>query len=989
MSANLNRFVPPSARDDDMIRSLIDSHIGRIDFAEVKLMAEGRMDEILDALGAEYRQVRDELEVINPTRSDTDFGSFKFNVVKGVGAEFAEGDEGLDCIAFIAYYCEIEPLEAAKLITVILSKNNEDGASERRARHAANQPQWLEHEAVDEPPQVQPVPADAPPMPTSFAGLGTPSQTYIYRDADGNATGAILRFDLQNGKKDIRPLTLRQYADGLIWKMKGWDGLRPLYNLDQIAAKPEAPIIIGEGEKTAEALRTLCPDHVATTVMGGANAVAKADLSPLYGRTVYIWPDHDEAGYKYAKDIVQRLLDVDPDMDIYVLEDLKVQPKEGHEGILVETFVPPKGYDAADALADGWTADHALVLLNIDHFVHQTKQVVEDELSDDNEDGLDYKRITTPTDIYELNDDGVFVVKFKDGEESGMNWISSWIRVRGLARNEADRGWGVIVDFRRPDGVLDYVFLSNRELMSVNGDGGLALLADLGVNISSQPSARTSLANYLKASPNNEGMTYTTEKTGWVEPCAFMAGNQLVGHPQHKWVNVGEHRNTAVFETGGELEGWQENIAALCVGNSRLALAVCVALAGPIQKILGAEGGGIHLRGNSSIGKSVALAVAGSVWSPPSALSSWRTTDNAMEATALARNDIALTLDEMSQAAPNHVGEIAYMLGNGQGKARSSVGGGVRKINKFRCQVISTGEVNLESHMRQAGIRALAGQEVRFLDIPADAGLGYGLFECLHDFQGSGQLAEALRELAGQHYGHAGIRLLESLCDELRYDQAGLLRFLQDKSREFAEQNLRSTDSGQVRRVANRFGLYAAAGEYAIKIGLLPWPEGEALRCASVCYRAWLEERGGPELREKIRLKQQVRHFLETHGTSRFEPMHIGEISVGERPRTNNQAGFFENLDPGIEYFVYPEVFKTEICAGFDPTQAVKWLVEDGWLKTDSQGRGLVNKRLPGIGQKRMYHLTIRASSDSEQVEPVAPQGPSPEELEARMRYDL
>jgi hypothetical protein len=63
-------------------------------------------------------------------------------------------------------------------------------------------------------------------------------------------------------------------------------------------------------------------------------------------------------------------------------------------------------------------------------------------------------------------------------------------------------------------------------------------------------------------------------------------------------------------------------------------LAISAAFAGPLIGPCSAEGGGIHFRGPSSIGKSTALHVAGSVWGGGDAngyVRSWRATANGPE----------------------------------------------------------------------------------------------------------------------------------------------------------------------------------------------------------------------------------------------------------------------------------------------------------------------------------------------------------------------
>lgn len=195
---------------------------------------------------------------------------------------------------------------------------------------------------------VVPVPADAPPVPESHRGSGTASARWTYRDETGAELGQVLRFDA-NGSKTFRPLTLwRDRLSGkLVWKWRSWPEPRPLYGLDALAGRPDAPVVVVEGEKACEAARTLLPDHVVVTSPGGAAAPAKADWRPLAGRHVVIWPDDDHAGRRYA-DEVRRLL------------------REAGSASCTIVALPddlPAGWDAADALQEGLSEEDALALI--------------------------------------------------------------------------------------------------------------------------------------------------------------------------------------------------------------------------------------------------------------------------------------------------------------------------------------------------------------------------------------------------------------------------------------------------------------------------------------------------------------------------------------------------------------------------------------------------------------------------------------------------
>ncbi len=193
-----------------------------------------------------------------------------------------------------------------------------------------------------------PVPGDAIAAPKAHPKHGRPSMVHTYRDGAGALLGYVLRFDLPSGKV-FSPLTFCEHSDTrrLEWRWKGFPAPRPLYGLDRLAARPAAPVVVVEGEKSADAAGVLLPDHVALTSPNGSKAVGKAAWDALAGRRVVIWPDADQPGQGYAEAVGRAVA--------------------GVGAASVATVTPPAGvrdgWDAADALADGWTLDRAAALV--------------------------------------------------------------------------------------------------------------------------------------------------------------------------------------------------------------------------------------------------------------------------------------------------------------------------------------------------------------------------------------------------------------------------------------------------------------------------------------------------------------------------------------------------------------------------------------------------------------------------------------------------
>jgi putative DNA primase/helicase len=125
-----------------------------------------------------------------------------------------------------------------------------------------------------------------------------------------------------------------------------------------------------------------------------------------------------------------------------------------------------------------------------------------------------------------------------------------------------------------------------------------------------------------------------------------------------------------------------------------------------------------------------------------------------------------------------------------------------------------------------------AGQQVRIVDVAADAGAGMGMFENLHGFASAEILARHLRTATQDNYGVAAreyLAVIVPIIEDLRKQIAPIMKT-------FCAQYVPAGADGQVERVAQRFALVAVGGELAQQHGILPWTEGEAGNDASSAY---------------------------------------------------------------------------------------------------------------------------------------------------------
>lgn len=224
--------------------------------------------------------------------------SFKVNDEKGIFHCFGCGADG-DVIAFVAKREGLGFKDAAKRVAEVAGV----GVSAAVPGVAPTPPQRPAKPAAAKPTMALiPVPGDAP-QPTFHHGrYGNPSKVWSYRDTQGRITGYVCRFDTKTGK-EIVP---RHYT------AKGWQWIsapkpRGLYGAELLAARPDANVIIVEGEKTCDAARVLFAQAICVTWAGGCNAIKHADWSPLTGRKVVIWPDNDDVGRAAAAKIAELL----------------------------------------------------------------------------------------------------------------------------------------------------------------------------------------------------------------------------------------------------------------------------------------------------------------------------------------------------------------------------------------------------------------------------------------------------------------------------------------------------------------------------------------------------------------------------------------------------------------------------------------------------------------------------------------------------------
>jgi len=835
--------------------------------------------------------------------------------------------------------------------------------------------------------------------------------THDYRDETGKLLFQAVR---------IEPKKFYQRRpDGDRWINNLNGTRRVLYRLPELLKADKAfSVFIVEGEKDVDNL--LLIEVIATCNPQGAGKWKDEYSEFLKGRRCVILPDNDEAGEEHANAVAKSLLGRAEDVSILRLPDL---PEKGDVSDWIargnkrdDLFALLTGADnitsdeidrvsakaplsaasdrdggSADEISSrSYTGENADVIERIgkDAEARETAAVPMVDVNDiasakipsasgnvsgsangDNADASSRSASNNDESDPELSknfsatDHGVFY----RGEKATM-FVCSPLRISAKTCDAENESWGRRLQFEDAQNVKHDLVIP---MSQMSGDGAdlRARLMDCGLIISSSREARQRLLQYLLSAKPKKHVRCVNQ-LGWHDG-AFVLPDEVISVNGNRDSLLLQNidRTANKFKTSGTLSDWQERIARYCVGNSRLMFAVSAAFAAALLPIAEETGGGFHLCGTSSTGKTTALFMAGSVWggrSNKGFLDTWKSTGNGLEAVAELHNHSLLLLDEINEVNAYEVGEIVYALSNGFGKSRMNRNTTARRKAEWNLMFFSSGEETLEQKMQSVGQRTRGGQEARFVNIEADAGKGLGLYEDLHDFESANALADHLSTMSRKYYGTAIREFLRAVCANRSLVESRI-----KESRQMFHSKLRLQDtSGEVFRVATRFSLVTVAGILASEFGVTKWQNADVIACGERLFSEWLDTRGTTGSYDIEQGVKQVLSFIAQHGSSRFQSM-----GSDNTERINNRAGFVRRVAVAgkegyfeTEYLILPDIFDNEICKGFSATAIAKKLEQLGHLRRKESEPNYIKckETLPGLGRKRVYILVFEGMSDEE-----------------------
>lgn len=538
-----------------------------------------------------------------------------------------------------------------------------------------------------------------------------------------------------------------------------------------------------------------------------------------------------------------------------------------------------------------------------------------------------------------LEKDGLYYSASRGALEGDSFKVCSPIRVLGKMRNTDGTGWARLVDLVTPDGRNKKLDIAMRDCAG-RGDSVLALLCDHGLELTGGKMGKF-VMDYLRLASTDK-VFINVERLGW-HGYRYVLPDAIFGEGGNEEINYTQENS--LFRCSGELGQWQEHIGRYCRGNTLLMLVTAFALTGPLLHLCGVEGGGLHLFGPSSTGKTTLALLAGSLCGGnenKGFVRQWRSTHNAIEHTAVQHNDGLLVMDESGQATADTVAQTIYMLSNGQGKERMRADATQRKTYQWRVQLFSTGELTMDEKIEETGkFRAMAGQNVRVVNLPIDRGAGKNSYSCLHGFENPASLSEHLKDATRHFYGTPLRAFLTALCGVSNQELDANGADLKENIEKFAKTYCPDGSCGQVRRVAVKFGLIAAAGMFAAKNGILPWTPEESRDAVAEWFKIWLDGRGGVGNLEIMKALDRFKDFFARHGRSRFVEVN----GVGENMR--DLAGYRWEDKGEQRFFMITPAFN-DLAKGVNRHELLEHMKQQGWLLTNGKGSLVTTKWISG-----------------------------------------
>ncbi len=475
---------------------------------------------------------------------------------------------------------------------------------------------------------------------------------------------------------------------------------------------------------------------------------------------------------------------------------------------------------------------------------------------------------------------------------------------------------------------------------------------------------------------SNHGVLAT--QSGWVEGTshqAFAHRNHVISSgPVVRMISNPKTR----ARPSGDLNAYKELVDSLVKGNPFFEAIVCLSVSAPVANILGKVPPSMHLQGDSSSGKSTSGKLAISSWvSPddPEALISWGSSVNGFEASCVACNDMAICLDDIRNSKRQLLQQAAYQL-DGTANARMTATLKLATSRRRSVSCISTGEISYEDALAKVGQSSLAGEHVRLPTISIDD--GNGIIDDLKGHETPKKFIDELLSAAHRCYGVLGTELITALVKETD-DRASLLKVWHDA---FMLRVGPTCLDDVMERVADRFGVAAASGEYMINKEIVSWQADAAIEAVVMLFQRWASNYQPPAFSQDTQILEAVASYIQVR-IDQLKDFH--DDTQSGRDRSTSFVGYRMSDEQGVHLVLVPNAYAA-MCksAGYTKQTVTRALKGKNILRPSANGDATQKLKPDGYSRfERFYVLTEEAYAVSNEAdEPSEAEDTQPVEAE-------
>lgn len=560
---------------------------------------------------------------------------------------------------------------------------------------------------------------------------------YIYRDEEGSPLYKVIRFEPKNF------MQAKCVNGEWIYKMAGVRYV--LYNLPNVIKSDVVYFV--EGEKDADNLNKI--GLVATTTAGGASGFKKRAseyIKFLDGKTVYIVPDNDKAGYGYAEDIKNALEQTSAQIKVLKLSDeiKDLNEKQDISDVILK-YGKEKTIEILEKLQVGEPENNCFEL-RVDNILSTEvfEKLYEYEISDiDNYFKLyneikllcNSKRITGFDKSYKLYKDSKKEVVEYDGgglffpdlnnliyntnryEISSENFIYEVIPNVGKIlvcyhpilpiekyKNLEDGSEKIKIGFYK-NNEWEYLIVDKS---TISSSQSIVKLSDFGIAVTSENAKY--LVKYLAEIENLNQDKIPTSSS--VSRLGWFGDDTLIPYTdKYEFDNERDFPYiNEKFGQSGELKDWVEFFRERRKYNNTSRIVMASAVSSILLKKIKQPGFTLHVWGESEYGKTVACMVGQSMFGNPSQNDgkgigiNFNFTAAGLEYRLNLYNNIPLFVNEMQhQKDAKDYDKILFLISEGKGKSRATKTGGISKENNWNNVVITNGEKNIIKDNSNAG----------------------------------------------------------------------------------------------------------------------------------------------------------------------------------------------------------------------------------------------------------------------------------------------